>query len=159
MPDTRTLPVDITNDEKLARTVFHQFHINKNNKLKSAAFKAPPGRKDVSVNRLIALTANECKKKAKEIESKSQKICQGFAVIEAGKIRELGSEVTDSRDAPNYFGHADIIHDVILKKHQPAPPDFNLRLTKMAGAARLFLDPTPEEEDWNGEDLLSDTPS
>jgi hypothetical protein len=122
MPDTEILPVDITDDEKLARAVFHPFHINKKNKLKSAAFKAPSGRRDVSVNRLTALTANECKQKAKEIENKPQKIYQGFAIIEVGKVRELGSDVIDSREAPNYFGHADIIHDVILEKNQPAPP-------------------------------------
>lgn len=159
MSGMETLPIDISDDEKVARAIFHPFHINKNNKIKSAAFKAPTGRADVSVNRLIALTANECKQKAKQIEDKPSKIYRGFAVIEAGKIRELGSDIIDSRSDPNYFGHADIIHDVILEKNKPAPPEFNFRLSKMANAAKAFIDPDPDECEWNGDNLLTEIPS
>lgn len=157
MLDTEHLPADVSDDEKLARAIFHPFHIKKN-KLKSAAFKAPSGRNDVSVNRLLALTSNQCKQKAKEIERKPHKVFRGFAVISAGNVRELGSDVLDSRDPPNYFGHADIIHDIVLEKDQAAPPEFNHRLNKMAKAARFHSDADPDGDTWNGDDLTADLP-
>lgn len=147
-----SLPKTVSDSEKLARAIFEPFHIKKG-KVKSAAFKAPAGKKDVSVNRLRALSPDDCKKKAKEIE-KPGKVYQGFAVITAEEVRTLGSKVVDSREPPpRYFGHADIIHDVVLKKNEPAPAEFNHRLQKMANQARYYRDPDPGGDGWNGTDF------
>ncbi len=145
------LPLDISDDEKLARAIFEPFHIKKG-KLKSAAFKAPAGRRDVSVNRVRALKPDECKKKAKAIGN-AAKIYQGFAVLTAEVIRELGSDVEDSREEPMYFGHADIIHDIVLEKGQSAPPEFNLKLQQMAKRSTFYSDPKPDEDTWEGDDF------
>ncbi|MCB1849270.1 MAG: hypothetical protein KDI83_00495 [Gammaproteobacteria bacterium] len=155
MPNTDMLPFEILDSEKLARAIFEPFHIKKG-KLKTAAFKAPTGKRDVSVNRLRALDANACKEKAKEIESEG-KLYQGFAVISAAIIRKLGSEVVDSREPPPdyYLGHADIIHSVILEKHQPAPPEFNHLLKRLVEQSKFYKDINPSSKTWESDDFSS----
>lgn len=145
-----TLPVHVCDSEKLARAIFEPFHI-RNGKLKSAAFKAPAKRRDVSVNRLLALSLGECKEKARKIAGKN-KVYKGFAIITAEAVRKNKSDVVDSRKPPMYLGHADIVHDVVLKRDEPAPPEFNRRLSQMAKAATFYPDPDPGAKQWTGEE-------
>ena len=112
------LPLYVSDEEKLARALFHPFHISRSGKLYSGAFKAPAGRNDVSVNRLRALSPAACKQRAKAILSPGE--FMGFAVLSARAVRDCASEVVDSRNV--YLGHADIVHEVILHKGEPAPP-------------------------------------
>lgn len=149
MTATDPLPVYIDDSEKLARAVFHPYHIHKG-KLKSAVFKAPALSNQVSVNRLRGISIDICKQKAKEMAN-GQKQYKGFAIISAEAVRRQGSEVIDSRDPPMYLGHADIIHDVVLEKGVPAPAEFNQRLNKMAKAAVYLEDPLPVQTRWQGE--------
>lgn len=145
------LPVKISNREKLARAIFSPFHI-KRDKLKTAAFKASHGKKDVSVNRLRALDAHDCKRKAKEIESGDKKY-KGFAILSAGIVRNLGSDVEDSREY--YWGHADIIHKVVLERGQTPCPEFNYLLQQLVDQSKFYEDPNPVSDNWEGEDFLN----
>ena len=151
MDNSEALPGAIADEERLARAVFYPYHIAKSGKIKKEAFKAPTGGRDVSVNRLRAIGADECKMRAKSIHSPGT--FEGFAVVTAGDVRQCGSDVVDSREI--YFGHADIMHDVVLKSGVPAPPDFNQRLKKIANRANFFADPSPDSDIWSGEDLVS----
>ncbi len=146
-PDS--LPLSVTDEERLARAIFFPNYVNKSGKLKPSAFKAPGGRRDVSVNRLLALDANACK--ARSLAIALSGTFAGFAVLTAQAVRQCGADVVDSRS--QYLGHADIIHDQILTKGEPAPPEFNERLKRMAEAAQYFPDPAPETDTWTGEDF------
>lgn len=148
-PDS--LPRDIADEERLARAVFYYQHIDKKGRIKKEAFKAATGRNDVSVNRLRAIDADECKRRSRAIRCPGE--YKGFAVITAGDVRHYGSDVRDSREL--YFGHADIIHDVVLAPGEPAPAEFNHRLKQLAECARFFPDPAPETETWSGANLES----
>ncbi len=147
--DPDSLPLIVTDKERLARAIFFPNYINKSGKLKPSAFKAPSGRQDVSVNRLVALNADACKVRSKAITLSGT--FKGFAVLTAYSVRECGSDVKDSRAA--YLGHADIIHDQILPKNEPPPPEFNERLKRLVEASQYFPDPDPESDTWTGEDF------
>lgn len=147
------LPIQVADEERLARALFHPYHFNKAGKIKPSAFKAPSGRNDVSVNRLCALNADACKKRSKAIRNPGD--FKGFAVLSALSVRQSGSDVIDSRQI--YLGHADIIHDVFLNKGVPAPPEFNQRLKKMADSSVYFPDPNPVSDDWTGADFTKNT--
>ena len=146
-PDS--LPLIVTDEERLARAIFHPFHLTDAGKLKPAAFKAPSGRRDVSVNRLVAMDPDNCKARARAIANPGT--FWGFAVIAALTVRQSGSDVVDSREL--YLGHADITHAMVLQKNEPPPPEFNARLKQMATGARYFADPAPETDLWSGEDF------
>ena len=143
------LPVTVSDDERLARAIFHPFHVDKTGRLKKEAFKAPTGRRDVSVNRLRALSADECK--ARSVQIRNPGDFQGFAVILTGEVRHCGADVVDTREC--YLGHADILHSIVLESGVPAPPEFNQRLKSLALAARYIADPDPKAEGWNGPEL------
>lgn len=145
------LPLDILDKERLARAIFSPYHIDKSGKLKKEAFKAPTGKRDVSVNRLRALDADACKARSRAIRNPGS--FKGFAVIVAEDIRACGSDIVDSRDL--YLGHADIVHPIVPKKGVPAPPEFNQRLKRMAQRSTYFADPRPDSDSWSGEALPS----
>lgn len=145
-----TLPVEISDDEHLARAFFHPYHISSKGKIKPAAFKAPFGRVDVSVNRLLALDFSECKKLALSIGAPSD--FKGFAVLKAEAVRSVGLDVVDSREEC-YWGHADIMHKVALERGEPAPPGYNRDLKTLAKAVNFFPDPAPTVEGWAGGSL------
>lgn len=149
-PDS--LPLFVRDEERLARAIFFPNYVNKSGKLKPSAFRAPGGRHDVSVNRLLALNANACKVRSRAIALSGT--FAGFAVLTAQNVRQCGSDVVDSRS--EYLGHADIIHDQILTKGEPAPAEFNQRLKRMAEAAQYFPDLAPDTETWTGEDFSAD---
>jgi hypothetical protein len=144
-----SLPAEIVDNEHLARAVYSPYHIKSNGKIRPAAFKAASGQNGVSVNRLLALDFCACKKCATLIRSNGD--FKGFAVLTASTVRMQGSDVIDSREY--YWGHADIIHKIILEKGQPAPPEFNLCLKELAQAARFFPDPNPTFDTWTGDSL------
>ena len=149
-PDS--LPLLVTDEERLARAIFFPNFVNTRGELKPAAFKARGGHRDVSVNRLLALDANACKVRSLAIAISGT--FAGFAVLTAKTVRQCGSEVVDSRE--QYLGHADIIHDQILPKGEPPPPEVNERLKRMAGAAQYFPDPAPDIGTWTGVDFSAD---
>ncbi len=112
-------------------------------------YRAPGGSNQVSVNRLSVLSDIQCKEKALQIANTKFK---GFVVIQAGVIRKNKSEVVDSRDG-NYYGHADIIHPIILQKGEVAPPEFNQSLKNMLASSRYIQDPNPKSKSWEGMSL------
>ena len=146
------LPLDISDDERLARALFCPYHMDNSGKIKKEAFKAPTGRRDVSVNRLRTLDPDACKARSKAIRNPGA--FKGFAVIVAEGVRKCGSDVVDSREL--YLGHADIVHPIALEKGVPAPPKFNQRLKQMAQLAKYFPDPDPDSDRWSGEYFSSE---
>lgn len=142
------IPIDIFDEEKIARAIKTPYHLNKKKtKLKAAAFRPPAERDDLSVMRLEYMGANQCKAKAKEISGTAY---IGLAAINADEIRKSGASVKDSRDG-QFCGHADIGQGVPAPKKGEAPPTCLLeRYKALADVARLYIDPEPCGEQWTG---------
>ena len=99
------IPIEILDDEKIARAIKTPFHLNrKRTKLSPAAFRPKPERDDLSVMRLQHMGSDKCKDKAKSIAEDSY---VGLAALDAYEIRGSGAEVEDSR-VGQFCGHADI---------------------------------------------------
>ena len=149
----RDIPIDIDDTEVIVRVVFEPYHVKKG-KLKLQAFKSPSGKDEVSVIRHSYMGTAFCKCKAQEIEAKN-KTYQGFAVLKALHIRSIGSDVIDSRDL--FLGHADIHHGIIVEPNEPPESRqammLNERLRSLAQVAVFYSDPSPDAEQWLGDDL------
>lgn len=144
------IPFEIADSEKIARGIKTPYHIKKNNTLKAAAFKPAPERDDLSVMRFDYMGSDKCKAHSKNIFGDSY---VGLAVLSASEIRGKGASVEDSRDE-NFCGHADISQGMPApKRGETAAPALAERYKSLADAARLYLDPEPNEEFWTGETI------
>jgi hypothetical protein len=129
----------------------------KGQKLVRGAFRPLPDLDEVSVIRRDFVGDNFCKTIASEIELLARlrgndRMCfRGFAVISAGSIRQLGSNVIDSRS--EFLGHADIVHGYQPVKNEPFPSWLNDRLDQMTDMAKYVSDPRPGAFLWHGRPL------
>lgn len=157
-PDDESLPVEIADDETIVRAILTPWYYKKG-RLKRQAFKPPAGSSSLSVMRLL-MGADFCKDKAVEIgaANRNNEYC-GLMTVRADAIRSTGSMVTDSRDPPNFLGHADIDHGFALpgKDEPPATPEKLQRMDDRCDAllehANFHSDPAPEEPGWAGDPL------
>tara|TARA_R110002167_G_scaffold121052_2_gene299298 strand:- start:3118 stop:3636 length:519 start_codon:yes stop_codon:yes gene_type:complete len=156
--DEDKLPFEINDDERIVRSLFSPINFNKSGELKSNAFRTPPEKDEVSVNRLDYTTATFCKKLSKKIENPSyDRSYFGLALLTAKEIRNSNSDVIytpilNEKDLSNSF-HSDIKIGYIPKRGEPLPAEFQLKVIKLTEKARLFLDPNPNSLNWEGEDL------
>jgi hypothetical protein len=137
--------IEVSDDENTARALFHPFHL-KNGHIKREAFKPPVGRKDLSVNRLRIIDLSQCKLRAIGMQSENKRF-EGFARLSVGVVRDNELDVVDSREY--YLGHGDIIHNTILERGVPAPPEYNALLTILAKQAEFLSDPFPGSSLWS----------
>lgn len=147
------IPVEVADEEKVVRAIF-SCHLDKKNLRRTAFYEMHD---DVSVMRHSHLGSDECKKRALEVQPGNAAIrYKGFAVIGVRAVREVSSQVTDSRQV--YCGHAHISHGI------PVPPaddplfaqqkfELDERLRKIKSLARFVPDPEPLQETWSGEAL------
>jgi hypothetical protein len=147
-----TLPLEISDDEKIVRAIKCPSHIRPGKTtLKPAAFRSKPGFDEVSVIRHTHVGSNFCKKKAKETIDSTNSY-NGLAVIMAREIRATTSTVHDSRD--EFCGHAHISHGIILPRDEPPESALNHMLTErcraLCKAAAYYPDPRPDAEKWTG---------
>jgi len=156
------IPIKINDCETIVRGILNPVHIYQSGprkgKLKPQAFQSPVGKDEVSTIRHHYMGDDFCKRKAKEINSGKNQY-HGLAVILAEKVRSAGSYLEDSRNPPNYLGHADIKHGFIS-----VPPDDplsgNERLKQIDHIKRLvdfvkyYADPDPDSCEWTGPDLI-----
>lgn len=151
------IPVDIAEHEIIVRMLFIPYHVDvEKKKIKSAAFKSPYYKDEVSVIRHTYKNADFCKRKARKIDrnerkKRTNKRFNGFAVLSASEIRHHGSNVFDSRKV--YCGHADIKHDYMPEPYKPCPPGINDRISELAKRARYYSDPQPDSKVWQGDKL------
>lgn len=161
-PDCFDLPIDINDRETIVRAVLTPWHV-KMGKLKWQAFKPAPG-KGLSVIRLCA-GADYCKNKAVSIAAKNPNNKYiGLLSILAHDIRKAGSAIIDSRDSPNFFGHADVYHNLpeLLPDEPALTPEDNdilkLRCEALVKVSILCCDPDPEAPNWTGDRLEQTLP-
>jgi hypothetical protein len=149
------IPVPVPDGETIVRGIL-SVHVNEKGRLKSNAFRPKPDTDDLSVMRYDYLGANSCKAKARELSSQ-QVVYRGLAVLLAREIRDVNSEVVDSRDG-NYCGHAHISHGIVVPRDEPPESPLNLALGEKLRAlrivARYYPDPDSTSETWLGKALI-----
>lgn len=148
-------PLDIGDEEVIIRGICSPFHASASKKkLKADAFEPTPGTDEVSVLRHAIIDANGCKAHAKAIaDPASGKTYQGVAALNAGAIRHVGAQISDSR--AEFLGHADIKLGVVrpLENDPPSPEDIQ-RLTAIKRAllkiAKYHPDSDADSDIWSG---------
>ncbi|NUA26139.1 hypothetical protein [Cupriavidus basilensis] len=159
--DVCDIPIPVTDSESIVRAIKRPSHTTtKKGKevLKSAAFKAAPERDDVSVMRHTYMGTQACREKAASLVEGNDRVKYvGLAVLSASQIRQLASDVIDSRE--EFCGHAHISHGVVLTRDEP--PDsvltmaLNERLREMIAAATFYPDPSIEMDKWAEETVAA----
>lgn len=142
------IPLDLDRSEVLARALRVPQHLDeKKNRLKAAAFRPKAGTDDLSVMRRTHMGDDACKSKAKDIHRESYR---GFAAITVAEVEATGASAHDSR-AGQFCGHAHISQGKPAPgQDEPADPFLQDQYRKLAEAARVYLDPSPNEVAWAG---------
>jgi hypothetical protein len=144
------IPVAVANAETVVRAL-RECHIRRG-KLRDNVFRPMANTDQLSVMRHTHMGSDACKKIAKEISrTDPSNPYVGLAAIGVGTVRELGSEVTDSREV--YCGHADISHGFVVPAGEPLEPAQSLHIRNLTDRARLLLDPAPAATAWTGEQI------
>lgn len=154
----KTLPNNINDSEKIARSIFSPVNVTKKGELKANAFRSPPLIDEVSVNRLDYTNATFLKKLSKQIENPNQKRNYfGFAILNAIEIREHNNAdiiySPISKPIENIF-HADIKIGYIKKKGEELPAEISYEIKKMTEKSRFYIDPDLNSEEWLGNKLI-----
>lgn len=143
----------ILDSEPVARNIYYHPHVKSNGKLKWQAFDPTPGTDEVSVVRSACMSPSECKKRAKLIAVPPNKVYKGLAILRSEEIRNLGLQVTDSRE--EYYGHAHISIGVKTQKRPPDVPRDPREVEHVKTVAGEILkitkyhpDPDIESEEW-----------
>lgn len=160
-----SIPLKINDRESIVRGILTPVHIHskgaKKGKLKPQAFQSPPGKDEVSTIRHKYKGSDFCKRKAKEIASSNPNQYHGLAVIFAEQIRLVGSDIVDSRDPPNYLGHADIKHGFISVPNDPPSADERLKqfehIQRLVDRVIYHPDPNPDSCNWTGPNLFTES--
>jgi len=151
------LPDIVADDEIIVRALKTPSHYDfKKNRLKPAAFRAPPEQTVISVARSV-VGVTECKT---NINRAAEYV--GFGAIYAGSIRHCGSAIVDA--PADYYGHAHIEHpDSAPKRDEPQESEANLRyITRLRNLIELthtHLDQNKDEIEWGGPDPLTAPPT
>lgn len=145
------VPNEIENNELIIRSIYSPYHYDeKRKRLKTAAFKNPKG--GVSVLRLSFANANFCKKFSLKIHT-NEKRFMGFAVLNVLQLikNKFIIKAAKQFDACN---HADIFSNYSVQNNDPAPTELNILLHNLIKEARFYKDPSPQIENWEGEELV-----
>lgn len=157
-PDATQLPKAIDDDETIVRGILTPWHC-KNGKLRRQALKPPAGSSELSVMRL-RMGADFCKNKAVEIGSKNaNNEYSGPMALGAAAIRRLNAAIEDTREPPNFLGHADVRYEFCVpgKDDPPATPEELKRIDDCLDVLLTFAiyhhDPDPHTPGWRGRPL------
>lgn len=159
------IPLEIDARETIVRGILTPVHIyqkgTKKGKLKPQVFQSPTGKDEVSTIRHKYMGNDFCKQKAKEIASANSNQYHGLAIILVKNIRLVGSDVIDSREPPNFLGHADVKHGFLLvPPNEPLFATERLRqlehIQRLVALARYYPDPNPDSYNWTGPELLAE---
>ncbi len=146
------IPQEVSDDETIVRVIV-SWHLKKG-KLHRNAFDSPKDKDEVSVIRFNYKDADFCKTHGKtKVQNPAltpQKLYKGLAAMRAKSIREVGSDVVDSRKI--FEGHADIKHGIVRMRDDPPEAALlkalNDRLDQLLEKVRYFEDPAPERYEW-----------
>lgn len=116
--------IEIGDSEVIIRIVISPVNVS-GNRIKMNIFQPPRGTQDISCLRTELLTESECLSKGKEIASKrANSELHGFALLTKHCILSSEATVEDSRDPPNFYGHADIKMGIFNHTSEKMPLGF-----------------------------------
>lgn len=149
------LPLDVDPQEVIVRCIMCPSHVKAGKtSLKPAAFRSKGGTDEVSVIRHDHMGVDFCKEKAQAISKLSGGVntYAGLAAIRAQAIRDVGSEIHDSRE--EFCGHAHISHGMVLPVGEPAESEAFIAITERCRAlvaqTRYHPDPNATAAGWQG---------
>lgn len=149
------LPIYVDNPEKIVKVIFSPLNVKSDRKsIKSNAYRGPAGKDEVSVMRQDYCSPTFCKQHGKKIQApKEKKAYFGFGLLTAEKIRNVGANVEYTPEEHNDF-HADIKIGYIPEKGQELPAEYKYKVDEMTNASKIYPDPNPDSNEWEGEDLI-----
>lgn len=148
------IPDTYNSEEKIIRSIFSPINVSKNKKnLKSNAFKPPDGSDEISVIRLNYTTANFCKQYSKTIQNPQfNRNYFGLALLYVKEIIDCDLRLIFTPKPDNVY-HSDIKIDYTCRRGEQLPAEIQYKIDKLTKKARLFSDPKPDSEFWEGGDL------
>jgi hypothetical protein len=152
---TLNIPPKIDDGEKIVRTIFSPINLSNDLKtLKINAFRPPADSEELSVNRIDYTTADFCKQISKENDKpESIRSYFGFALLYANQIKDSGSDIVYSPLVNNKF-HSDIKIGYTVIRGEQLPAEFNYKIKKLTSLAKLFEDPNPNSDTWDGDEII-----
>jgi hypothetical protein len=114
------LPSQIDGRERIVRAIFYPLHVERNGKLKPAAFRSSKGIDEVSVMRRSYLGVHACHRRAQSLGTEEKRYV-GMATTSAAAIQSAGSTVSDSRE--EFIGHAHISRGIVIPRDEPPEPE------------------------------------
>ncbi len=149
------LPTDVDNPEKIVKAIFSPLNVKSDKEsIKSNTYRSPAGKDEVSVMRLDYCSPSFCKKHGKRIQKpKEKKTYFGFSLLTAEKIRNVGANVDYTPKEHNDF-HADIKIGYIPERGQELPAEYKYKVDEMTKAAKVYRDPSPDSNEWEGDDVI-----
>lgn len=148
------LPKDICGSEKIVRVLFFPEHVTKDLKsIRAIAYRTSSKKDGVSVIRQDYCTPSFCKQHGKRIQSPvNKKAYFGLGLLTAEKIRKAGANVEYTPE--EHVFHADIKIGYTPVKGVELPSRYKLIVEAMADAAKMYIDPSPDSNEWEGDDLI-----
>lgn len=145
-----TLPYSFLHDEKIARTIFSPINI-RNNNIKPNAFRPIANTDEVSVNRLSYTTIDIIRNFGKHMTNcDTKREYFGFGILKYFEIIECKADIKYTPKDYNQY-HADIKLGYIAKKGETLPAEYAQKAKNLANKARLYIDPKPDSNKWEGE--------
>lgn len=156
------IPTEIGLDEIIIRGIQSPRTINpKTNQIKSNFFKLKAGETGCSCIRLNYTTIEHAKYHCKIFEN-IEKACRyvGFVSLKVSEILACKNNYFTASviSTPliylthELYAHCDITYGIVIKEGEPFPEELNeiFEMLRHAASKNIFLDPTPEKENWEG---------
>lgn len=153
--ETQNIPSFFNPNEKILRSVFSPINLKKDGvSLQNNIFKPPPGIDEISVNRLDYTTVDFCKLHSLKIQNpESDRNFFGFALLYCRQIFQIGCDIEYSVEPENIY-HSNIKIGFIPERGVPLPAEFQQKVSNLTKQSKLFIDPKPKIENWEGEDII-----
>lgn len=151
------LPDDIDDLEKIVRILFYSAMVTKDRQsLRPNAYRPQAEKGGVSVMRQSYCTPTFCKRHGKKIQSpRNNRAYFGFGLLTADIIRSFDADIVYTPDIENNNPyHADIEIGYIPTKGEQLPAEYQLKVDRMVEAAKLYIDPRPDSNKWEGKAFL-----
>lgn len=148
------LPQIITNQERIARNVFHPLNINPNTRrLKTNFLKPPKDSEDISVNRFDYTNASFLKKIGLSSQNpKYKKLFFGIGIFKAQLVRDNHMDIIYSPLKNNPY-HADLKIGYKTERGKPLPAKIASRLKRIIKETHLYMDKNINSEEWTGDEI------
>lgn len=146
-----TLPYTFHSSEKIARTIFSPINITADQKnIRPNAFKSVAGIDEISVNRLSHTTIDFIRDLGKGMTNRNNdREYFGFGILIYFEIIECKADITYTPKDYNSY-HSDIKLGYVPIKGKPLPSEYAQKAKNLANKARLYKDPKPESNEWEG---------